>query len=29
MFVGEVMKRSNGKSDPKTTNDWVNKLLND
>lgn len=29
MFVGEVMKRSKGKADPKTTNDWVNKLLND
>jgi aspartyl-tRNA(Asn)/glutamyl-tRNA(Gln) amidotransferase subunit B len=29
MFVGEVMKRSKGKADPKTTNEWVNKLLND
>lgn len=28
MFVGEVMKRSKGKADPKTTNEWVNKLLN-
>ena len=29
MFVGEVMKRSKGKADPKTTNEWVNKMLND
>jgi len=29
MFVGEVMKRSKGKADPKTTNQWVNKLLNE
>ena len=29
MFVGEVMKRSKGKADTKTTNQWVNKMLND
>lgn len=29
MFVGEVMKRSKGKADPKTTSEWVSKMLND
>jgi aspartyl-tRNA(Asn)/glutamyl-tRNA(Gln) amidotransferase subunit B len=29
MFVGEVMKRSKGKADPKTTSEWVNKMLKD